>query len=411
MDMLGTAGYYVGRGSDSAGAVLPYGLPNVINDSDIQNMIQTGIFFFGLAQPDPNRLYVVFVQPNTEVIGPGGNSVSNFAGYHGAFLGVNAFFQLTVFHYAVVTTPGGTVGNTYANGESYLSQFDEMTMVASHEIAEAVTDPDANFSTVGWYDDSKNQEIGDIVNGQSVRLNGYLVQKEVDQYDNPMFPTGLSFQGNNIGAVAGRQFTARLALGSDPLGTTSVSNVVAYIGWGDGGSSYGSVTQDAYGNFLVNGTHTYGGAGDYQVTVYLYDSTNLSLSPRFVFDNASVSYPSFGGLSLPPGGIGFLARSAATPQQALALAGTSLAVPPTSGTAPMAAASLSGPVATGAAGRPAVFAFDAAARDASRADGPDRRRDDAPAAGAVVHGGWARRLADALFAANPFDPLALALGG
>src|SRR5438874_2339630 len=56
-------------------------------------------------------------------------------------------------------------------------------------MAEAVTDPDVNYKSLGWYDDANNIEIGDILNesaadvpGNNTRLgaNGYLTQRIYD---------------------------------------------------------------------------------------------------------------------------------------------------------------------------------------------------------------------------------------
>ena len=49
-------------------------------------------------------------------------------------------------------------------------------------MAEAVTDPDVNYKTLGWYDDRLNGEIGDLTSRET-RLNGYLVQNLVGKND------------------------------------------------------------------------------------------------------------------------------------------------------------------------------------------------------------------------------------
>ncbi len=48
-------------------------------------------------------------------------------------------------------------------------------MVTTHELAESVTDPQLNAT---YYDASGN-EVGDVVNGSTVYLNGYAVQARV----------------------------------------------------------------------------------------------------------------------------------------------------------------------------------------------------------------------------------------
>jgi hypothetical protein len=81
-----------------------------------------------------------------------------------------------------------------------------MTVAASHELAEAVTDPDGTT----WYDPGGN-EVGDVVVASTVYLNGYAVQREGSMpasYNNylPMTPAG---------ATAGHQVAFSLRSGGN----------------------------------------------------------------------------------------------------------------------------------------------------------------------------------------------------
>jgi hypothetical protein len=193
-DALTAAGYGVGRGSYTPGRI---GLASInksfyLNDSTIQSDLQGYISSGALAAPDANRLYVIFVEPGVAVqMSDGSNSQSNFLGYHGAFAGRDAFGNFADIHYAVVTYPGGAVGNA---GIPNSSVVDQLTEVASHEIAEAATDPNVNYRGLGWYDDQNNGEIGDLAAGQRVYLGGYAVQRVVDQNDQIMTPAGATAQ-------------------------------------------------------------------------------------------------------------------------------------------------------------------------------------------------------------------------
>jgi len=61
------------------------------------------------------------------------------------------------------------------SGCVFAGQFlDTLTEVASHEFAEAITDPALN----AWWEDGAGDEIGDICNRQTTRLGGFLVQTE-----------------------------------------------------------------------------------------------------------------------------------------------------------------------------------------------------------------------------------------
>jgi hypothetical protein len=119
----------------------------------------------GLVQPpDANRLYVIFVEPGVAVMdsrGATSDRPGGFLGYHGAFTGFDAYGYAHAIRYAVITYPGAGTNNFFVPG---LNAFDTMTKVASHEIAEAVTDPDVNYARLGWYDDQRG-EISDITNG------------------------------------------------------------------------------------------------------------------------------------------------------------------------------------------------------------------------------------------------------
>src|SRR5207302_41510 len=67
----------------------------------------------------------------------------------------------TPSRYAVITTPGTVnpggktvTGNKYSGGRLDLTPYQEMTLSASHDIAEAATDPDINYSSLVYYDDT-----------------------------------------------------------------------------------------------------------------------------------------------------------------------------------------------------------------------------------------------------------------
>src|SRR5439155_7012095 len=148
VDALTRAGYGVGRGTATAGAVDPAALTlgSTISDASIQATLSADIASGRLQPNDANRLYVVYVEPNVAVnLGAGqGTTQEGILGYHGAFAGPGG----QTVRYAVVAYPGGSVRNSSLG----TSTIDQLTAVASHELAEAVTDPDVNFGRLGWYD-------------------------------------------------------------------------------------------------------------------------------------------------------------------------------------------------------------------------------------------------------------------
>jgi hypothetical protein len=193
LDALRRAGYGVSRGTASAG-VLDGALlaPNaVITDASIQERLQADISQGLLSSPDANRLYIVYVEPNVAIdLGAGqGTTQKGILGYHGAFAGHDAAGQAITLRYAVIAYPGGSVGNSRLG----TTAIDQLTAVTSHELAEAVTDPDVTFDQLGWYDPSRG-EVGDVTENNPtsrVRLDGYLVQEVASQNDQllPIFPS------------------------------------------------------------------------------------------------------------------------------------------------------------------------------------------------------------------------------
>jgi hypothetical protein len=189
LDMLNKAGYNVGQGSFDAGRI---GLVNInkaspLTDAQIQSGLQSYISNGTLKSPDSNRLYVVFVEDNVVVKSSDGSTSApgGFAGYHGAFAGHDAAGRAVDLHYAVIPYAGGPNGTF-----PWLSPVGQLTEASSHEIAEAVTDPNVNYKGLGWYDDANRGEIGDLVNAQTVYLNGYAVQRESDKNDQALTPAG-----------------------------------------------------------------------------------------------------------------------------------------------------------------------------------------------------------------------------
>src|SRR5262245_44750538 len=117
---------------------------------------------------------------------------------------------------AVAATTGGLTGIFSAGTDGITSDLDQLTSVTSHELSEAVTDPDINYKTLGWYDDPNNVEIADLLHNaitdvpnNNIRLgpSGYLVQKVFDRtnVNNLVIPDTTSIAFN--AALAGVKVT------------------------------------------------------------------------------------------------------------------------------------------------------------------------------------------------------------
>src|SRR5579863_1196353 len=152
MDMLTNAGYNVGRGSAIAGAVDNVVLNKTtgITDAQIQGEIQSMILSGQVQAPDKNAVYVVNVEPGVVVHTASGASNTSFLAYHSAFGGTNAAGAAVDIHYVVVPAPGSP--NFTSASQGFSSDFNQITSVTSHELAETATDPDVDYKLLGWYD-------------------------------------------------------------------------------------------------------------------------------------------------------------------------------------------------------------------------------------------------------------------
>ncbi len=197
-------------------------VPSTITDAQIQADLQIDIAD-GKVQsptsPNVNPLYVVFVQPGTVVsIGNGETSVNTFLAYHSSFLdgGVSVPYAVVPFH--------GTAGNAQ---DPWLNQQDSMTVAASHELAEAVTDP----TGAGYFDRSHN-EVGDVVNGSTVYLKGYAVQREgslpASLYNFlPLTPTGAVASHSDTFTIQGGALAVNGVAAANPAGETGTVAAVS----------------------------------------------------------------------------------------------------------------------------------------------------------------------------------------
>jgi hypothetical protein len=187
MQALTRAGYNVGPGSAVGGAIDPTSLTvgSTISDAFIRARLQADVNSGLLRAPNANTLYVVYVEPDVAVnLGLGqGTTQQGILGYHTAFVGTNG----APIRYAVVVSPGGAARNSVLPEAT--TAIDQLTAVTSHELAEAVTDPDINSNVnngrLGWFDPQRG-EIGDVEENNPnafVRLDGHLVQEVADRND------------------------------------------------------------------------------------------------------------------------------------------------------------------------------------------------------------------------------------
>ena len=113
---------------------------STIKDSAIQSYL-AGLFKAGKVAVDASGVYGVYFPSGMKVVLTGGTSCSSFCGYHSHFS-----YGGTQIKYAVFPYPDCSGCKL-----SSLTVADMLTIINSHEVREAVTDP-AEFKTYAWYD-------------------------------------------------------------------------------------------------------------------------------------------------------------------------------------------------------------------------------------------------------------------
>lgn len=162
----------IGQGS-LAGSIVVTGAPTSKNldDSQIQAQLGKLIDQGKLPPPDENKLYMVHFPAGVGITMEGMQSCQQFCAYHGTFIknGVKAYYGV------MPDMSGGCAGCGGGN-----NKLQNTTIVSSHELIEAVTDPAVGLQDepqLGWYDDQRG-EVGDICEGQNSLVSGYAVQNE-----------------------------------------------------------------------------------------------------------------------------------------------------------------------------------------------------------------------------------------
>ncbi|MBV8834121.1 MAG: hypothetical protein JO108_33390 [Acidobacteriaceae bacterium] len=153
--------------------ITPSVTSGTIDDSAIQTELQKQIAASHLppvstdASGQSNTLYTVYFPPGMNITTGGTNScqAGGFCAYHGSSKTTGTSQQ--IFQYSVVPDFGSGSGCDSGCGGG--TEFQNITSVSSHELAESITDAQVAFAGPGngpplaWYDNT-NGEIGDICN-------------------------------------------------------------------------------------------------------------------------------------------------------------------------------------------------------------------------------------------------------
>lgn len=146
--------YGVNPGKFVGSTVLPLtSQAKIVSERDIQSLVAQGIRSSRTFKPDENTVFTVFLPPNVVLTHGTSDSRNGLGGFHGSY--VDPKTDKPVYYSAIVYADEG-------NGVHFTSNpIENMTIAASHEWSEAVTDPDVNRGKLGWYDKTFG-EIGDI---------------------------------------------------------------------------------------------------------------------------------------------------------------------------------------------------------------------------------------------------------
>jgi hypothetical protein len=140
LSQYSAGGYTIGSGTLGRCDLDSADLPSRVTEDQVRAEIRSEIAAGHLPKPNADSLYVVYTPPDVEAVDDqGSSSVSDFDGFHD-------YDPQGQFAFALIAASGGV---------------DQATAPTSHELAEAVTDPQVNTGTLGWYDD-QNGEVGDI---------------------------------------------------------------------------------------------------------------------------------------------------------------------------------------------------------------------------------------------------------
>ncbi|GAC1336281.1 MAG: hypothetical protein NVSMB23_00700 [Myxococcales bacterium] len=177
-------GQHIGRGVLRQAVTLhPRTRAKTLTDAAVRKELTAQISAGALPRPGAETLYMVHFPKGVQLELGGARSCApgGFCAYHSSFRRGGKEVD-----YAVLPDLGPGTGCETGCGRG-ANVFDNQTAVASHELIEAITDPQVGLgkglaAPLAWYD-AQGGEIGDLCNGQQGSLRAatgkvYAVQKE-----------------------------------------------------------------------------------------------------------------------------------------------------------------------------------------------------------------------------------------
>jgi hypothetical protein len=146
--------YRAGPGTTSASTLLP-NAPRRLTQEQLETLLKQQLAAGKLDASNPQRVFTFVLPPGCELVGEHGESSRHgVGGLHGSITEKGK----QVYYAAVVYSQGSLFGT---NGIDFTGKpQDNMSIAESHEVTEAVTDPDVELanrthdtSKLGWYDD------------------------------------------------------------------------------------------------------------------------------------------------------------------------------------------------------------------------------------------------------------------
>jgi hypothetical protein len=196
---------HIGRGSFAGVITITPGsraARDAVTDSAIQSELKKQMKKHVIPKQDANTLYAIFTREGQQVSVSGETSGVNFCAYHDSFGSRKSPIRYAVMPYVAAVTPGcASVADPFAN----------LTIATSHELIEAMTDPDVGFANgispaIAWLTPN-GSEIGDLcahVPGGVLGSDGrqYTVQKQWDNATGSCFAPSDQTTGDFSAALA-----------------------------------------------------------------------------------------------------------------------------------------------------------------------------------------------------------------
>jgi len=183
----------IGRGRFRAQVTIapsPANNGSTIDDTQLQAELSAQIAAGALPPPthdaagNTNTYYAVFFPPGKVITQDGFATCTDLCAYHGTIADAGGAGEVYYgVHHDLQPGSGCEVGCGSAS-----TVFDRQTEIASHELVEAITDPEVGLAFApgppfAWFDLDLNEEIGDLCTGLAAPVVGgdgvtYNVQKE-----------------------------------------------------------------------------------------------------------------------------------------------------------------------------------------------------------------------------------------